>query len=506
MKNMLSRHICVTMATLFLSLTWGELFSQERTGRVEILDSSKVTAFFVRESHGGRFIYTPERSFNTISVVGEPDVLRHITSLPGVSQGMEGTLGMFVRGGGNGGNVVDLNGIPIGTTTHLLGMFSVFSPDIVSSSSFYSGGFPSKFGNTSSSLTVIELTNALDKGRARKVSVSLYLTGVYVSEPLVRDRFGVQMSIRYSPLPFLGKQVLRMMSSEDNWNAGMGGTMYDCTMTADWKLSKGNCLDFMVFASKDRLLYTDDLNGLDIGWNTRAFKVGWKSDFSKKVRVESKAYYTGSGANETQTYYWEQDQSWKSSEMTMSNQRSDLSFQSNVFWSVRDNLSLSGGVCLSHQTFNPANRVVGSGKTDRFNKQDSTFNYVFFRMNMLALFGEVGYSLNRKLRLNAGFRSTYVSSENDSRNNVDLHGKIDYWLTDRLGLETTFDRMTRYQHTLEGLPVGWALDVSLPCSDIFPEEITNQGYCGVSYKKLFHGSRMNLNLGGYYRSMNNLLS
>lgn len=47
-----------------------------------VLDSSKVTASYSVNNRGNNFLYTPGQALNTISVIGEPDVIRHISSLP----------------------------------------------------------------------------------------------------------------------------------------------------------------------------------------------------------------------------------------------------------------------------------------------------------------------------------------------------------------------------------------------------------------------------------------
>ena len=79
-------------------------------------------------------------------------------------------------------------------------------------------------------------------------------------------------------------------------------------------------------------------------------------------------------------------------------------------------------------------------------------------------------------------------------------------LSDKFGVESTFDKFTQYHHILEGLPTGWALDIDVPVDDNFPEEVTKQGYVGVFNHNRFSGSELHLTMGAYYRKMNNLVS
>ena len=75
------------------------LRSQSFDGQAVAIDSAKVTASYSSDNRGNNFIYSPKQSLNAIPIIGEPDVIRHISSLPGVAQRiMDGTLGLFVRG------------------------------------------------------------------------------------------------------------------------------------------------------------------------------------------------------------------------------------------------------------------------------------------------------------------------------------------------------------------------------------------------------------------------
>lgn len=66
---------------------------------------------------------------NTPVVLGEADLLKTIQLLPGVQAGMEGFSGLHVRGGGPDQNLILLDGIPIYNADHLLGVFSIFTPE-----------------------------------------------------------------------------------------------------------------------------------------------------------------------------------------------------------------------------------------------------------------------------------------------------------------------------------------------------------------------------------------
>lgn len=70
--------------------------------------------------------YTPLQVRSLVTVLGEPDVMRYVGTLPGVTQGIEGTMGFFIRGGNSGNNRIELDGVPVYGATHLFGFFLLF--------------------------------------------------------------------------------------------------------------------------------------------------------------------------------------------------------------------------------------------------------------------------------------------------------------------------------------------------------------------------------------------
>ena len=64
-------------------------------------------------------------------IMGEADVLKVMQLLPGVQGGVEGTSGIYVRGGGPDQNLFLLDGVPVYNASHLMGFFSVFNPDAI---------------------------------------------------------------------------------------------------------------------------------------------------------------------------------------------------------------------------------------------------------------------------------------------------------------------------------------------------------------------------------------
>ena len=106
-------------------------------------------------------IKKPEMSVNrllsktvlqTPAVFGEPDVLKTIQLLPGVTSAGEGASGFNVRGGSADQNLILLDEATIYNSSHLFGFFSVFNPDAIKDLRLFKGGIPAKYGGRLSSV------------------------------------------------------------------------------------------------------------------------------------------------------------------------------------------------------------------------------------------------------------------------------------------------------------------------------------------------------------------
>ena len=111
-------------------------------------------------------------AINTIksipAALGEVDIIKSITLLPGVTSGGEGASGFNVRGGAADQNLILLDEAIIFNSSHLFGFFSVFNPDAIKDIRLYKGGIPANYGGR-----VASVLNIYQKdGNSNKVKSS----------------------------------------------------------------------------------------------------------------------------------------------------------------------------------------------------------------------------------------------------------------------------------------------------------------------------------------------
>src|SRR5579871_1067805 len=96
-------------------------------------------------------------------LLGEKDILKTISLLPGVKSAGEGNTGFYVRGGGADQNLILLDEATVYNASHLLGFFSVFNSDAIKDVTLYKGGMPANFGGRLASVEDIKMKDGNDQ-------------------------------------------------------------------------------------------------------------------------------------------------------------------------------------------------------------------------------------------------------------------------------------------------------------------------------------------------------
>ncbi|PTT03618.1 hypothetical protein DBR27_10230, partial [Flavobacterium sp. HMWF030] len=121
------------------------------------------------------------------TAMGEPDPLKSLLTLPGVTNAGEASSGFNVRGGAADQNLILLDGAPVYGDSHMFGFFSIFNADVVSGLELYKGGIPSKFGGrVSSVLDVSQQTGDLNDYKVNG-GIGLISSRLLVQGPLKKD-------------------------------------------------------------------------------------------------------------------------------------------------------------------------------------------------------------------------------------------------------------------------------------------------------------------------------
>ena len=95
--------------------------------------------------------------------LGEKDIVKSVTLLPGVQSTGEFGTGFFVRGGSADQNLILVEDVPLFNSSHMFGLNSAINSDGVNSVTLIKAGIPAKYGERASSVMDIRLGSNVDK-------------------------------------------------------------------------------------------------------------------------------------------------------------------------------------------------------------------------------------------------------------------------------------------------------------------------------------------------------
>ena len=420
-----------------------------------------------------------------ISPVGEGDPVRWAQGLPGVTTGADGGSGMYVRGGGSGNNLLSLDGVPVYGYSHILGLTTIVPTGVIESTELSKGGFDGREGNfTASHLRIF--TKAPAQTQKWNIALNNFLAGASAEGP-IGEKFSYIASVRVSPLTWEYRALHGLLPGTlgglDKFSAGVG----DVYAKVCWDMSYTSTLEASFLGSLDRYGFdTPDASNEVLGWHNLVGMLKY-TRYGAKMKMEVTA---------------------------SANRYGSLQEQDKIYRETKNHLSLSSGLKEYTLSGNVRHRPIAGGRLTL--SEGLTTHYAQFspgqvgkeniRTDVLlaTAWVQAEYAIPHQLTVRTAVRGNYfqnltgkMGGRFDPEGCLSVKMNLTKWLT----LELTGDRMTQYYHTLEGMPVGWSLDMMVPSGAVVAPESALQGNVGLTVKTREHA----LSLGGFYKEMDNLI-
>lgn len=229
-----------------------ELF--EKTIQLEeVVVSTKVQDVNVVNLQPGSTTLGIEEISRVPALLGEVDVSRSVIALPGVSTVGEGATGFNVRGGNIDQNLILMNGMSLFNSSHLLGFFSVFNPDLLSDFTLYKGLIPADKGGRISSVLDVKLKGASSDFFDVSASIGPINSKLYANLPVVKQVSGLAIGVRGA----YPNYVLRSFPDQSPISDSKA-SYYDFTARYDHQISEKGILSVDAYLSGDEFRLSAD--------------------------------------------------------------------------------------------------------------------------------------------------------------------------------------------------------------------------------------------------------
>lgn len=207
-------------------------------------------------------------------LLGETDVIRTLTLLPGISSVGEGASGFNVRGGASDQNLILLDEAPVYNSSHLFGFFSIFNADAIKDVQLFKGGIPAQYGGRLSSVVDVRQKEGNSKKLAANGGLGLLSSRLLVESPIVKDKASFMVAARRSYLDvFLGLSPDETVSENILY-------FYDLNAKVNWRLGKKDRLFLSGYFGRD-VFGVQNLVGFD--WGNATSTLRWNHIYNEKL-------------------------------------------------------------------------------------------------------------------------------------------------------------------------------------------------------------------------------
>ena len=227
----------------------------------------------------GTFTFSNKELKKLPSLLGEIDVLKILQLTPGIQSASYGGVGFYVRGGGVDQNLILYDNTIIYNPGHLLGIFSVFNPDIIKNLSVVKSGIPAQYGGKLSSVIILNSYQGNKDSVDVMGSVGLISSRISVSGPVLRNRGTFIIGARRTYLELLVKPIVRQTVASTSFLIKDNiYNFYDFNLGASLQITDRDVISLTGYHGRDK--YKMDQAGLKqenyLDWGNSMISLLWK--------------------------------------------------------------------------------------------------------------------------------------------------------------------------------------------------------------------------------------
>ncbi len=185
-------------------------------------------------------------------VLGERDIFKTLTTLGGVDQVGEGSLGFNVRGGKEDQNLVILDEATIYNPQHFFGIFSAINATSLEEAVLYKSYIPPKFGGRLSSVFELKTKKPNIEKFTGEVSLGPATGSLHLEVPLAKEKSAVFIGGR----SVHSNWILKQLNEEQLQKSA--ASFYDGNIKFRQKLSENSEMTLGTYYSRDSYKITTD--------------------------------------------------------------------------------------------------------------------------------------------------------------------------------------------------------------------------------------------------------
>ena len=446
------------------------------------------------------------------AAVGEVDVLKAITFLPGIKQGVDAASGFYVRGGSSDQNLILLDGVPLYNPYHLWGFLSTFNADAINNIELTKGSFPAKYGGRLSSVLDITMKDGNNQKWDKELSVGLLSAKAKISGPVVKDKSSIMVTARrtYADLLVAPIRNARNKTATDALKENYSFT--DINLKYNYKFSENDRLYVSGFYSRDKYRLgntsksTIDGNSFESkternqGWGNAIASMRWNHLFSQEMFVNTTAYFSNYNYFTQEKFENNNPDFTQNNNIEYSSKINDFGFKQDYEFFPNNKNKIRFGAGVIQHFFEPGVnfRRIQTGQNDIERKIGNKE----INASEIAVYAEDEIDVLPWLKLNVGLHGSAFFVKDKSYTSLQPRLGSRFSINKNLSLKLGFSTMTQYLHLLTNSGIAQSSDLWVPSTKNVKPQNSAQYAAGIA---LNMNNGWLLEVDGYYKQMNNLI-
>jgi hypothetical protein len=346
----------------------------------EELDAIVITADVEKMS-----TKSPQMSVNALSietirkipvVLGETDLIKALTLLPGVSNAGEGSAGFNVRGGAADQNLVLLDEATLYGSDHLFGFFSVFNPDAIKDLKLYKGGIPARYGGRVSSVLDIYQRDGNKQKFSGTGGIGVVASRLLFEGPIIKEKasflIGGRSSYAHLFLPLFDVDNVAYF--------------YDLNAKASFNLDDNNRLYMSSYFGRD-VFNVNNLFGNTFG--NSFVNIRWNHIYNEKWFSNASVIYSDYNYGLELQFV----------EFTFDSGITNMNVKYDLTNFVNDKVKMKYGINSIYYEFDPG-RIKPTTSTSGINDRQLTKKYALEN----GVYADGEFKISNQININAGLR------------------------------------------------------------------------------------------------------
>ncbi|QRM87695.1 TonB-dependent receptor [Lacinutrix sp. WUR7] len=496
--------------------------SQNITKNYSLVEATQnLDEVVIKENVERLNIKKPQMSVNVLSsstikqipaILGEPDVIKAITMLPGVTTAGEGASGFNVRGGAADQNLILLDEATIYNSSHLFGFFSVFNPDAIKDLKLYKGGIPARYGGRVSSVLDIYQKEGNNKSFHANGGIGIVSSRLLIEGPIQKEKasflLGGRSSYAHLFLPL--------------FDVDSKAYFYDLNTKISYKINKNNNVYLSGYFGRDVFSLSDSFKNT---YGNSVLNFRWNHLFSNKLFSNTSLIYSD--------YYYGLDLNFI--EFKWNSGIRNFNFKYDLKHYLNDKIKLQYGLNSIYHKFNPG-EIEPSSPSSGINPRKLIDKYAFEN----AIYIDAEHKLTDKLTASYGLRyssflrlgqkelnvyendnpilfnealqiyekadpigieSSSKSEVLESFGNLEPRLALAYQLNNNTSIKASYNRLSQYLHLLSNTSSPTPLDVWTPSGKYAKPQLLDQ--VAIGYFKNFKDRIFSLEVESFYKKVKN---